>query len=459
MTRRQVVEPAFGGRVGVGRRDITPPVGIYARNWGAAVHDTAEGVHRPLLATALAFSQGDEPPLVLLGLDLGWWRSAADESGFVGAVTEAAGLSPDRLIVAMSHTHSGPSLSLEDRDQPGGALIAGYVERLREAAAAACTEAIASRAPAVVTSATGRCELACDRDFFDGSRYVCGFDPEGRPDTTLLVGRVTDAGRAVMGTVLNYACHPTTLGALNRQLSPDFVGSARDVMEGATGGAPCLFLQGASGELGPRESYSGDVAVADRNGRTLGWAGLATLSNLLPPATALAYRGPLESGATLGIWQREAVQPSNVLRASSLPVELPLKDRATIDRIAASWRTLDDRVRGERERRRALLLASLPGETATVAVRVWRIGDALLVAQPDEAYSVFQREVRAAGEGRPILVLNLAGGPSHGYLPPAGAYDHEADLYQVWQTPFGRGALEILTEAAARAVRSAAAEP
>lgn len=458
MTQRQVAEPAFGGRIGVGRRDITPPVGIYARNWGAAAHDAAEGIHRPLLATALALSQGDEEPLVLLALDLGWWRSPADEQAFVGPVTEAIGLPSDRLIVAMSHTHSGPSLSLDDADKPGGTLIAGYLDRLREAGAAACREAIASRAPAVITWGAGRCGLACDRDFFDGSRYVCGFNPDGDPDTTLLVGRVTDAAGRVMGTILNYACHPTTLGALNRQLSPDFVGAAREVVEEATGGAPCLFLQGASGELGARESYSGDVAVADRNGRTLGWSALAALSDLLPPATALAYRGPLESGATLAIWQREATPPSNVLRASSLAVELPLKDRATIDRITASWRTLDERVRLERERRRAFLVASLPGDTVEITVRIWRIGDALLVAQPDEAYSVFQRRLRAALEGRPVLVLGLAGGPSRGYLPPAAAYDHQEDLYQVWQTPFGRGALEVLTEAAARAVR-AAAEP
>jgi hypothetical protein len=40
-------------RAGIARCDITPPVGIYHRMWGAAVHDRATGVHRPLLATVL----------------------------------------------------------------------------------------------------------------------------------------------------------------------------------------------------------------------------------------------------------------------------------------------------------------------------------------------------------------------------------------------------------------------
>jgi hypothetical protein len=44
--------PTTHCRFGVARRDVTPPVGIYSRSWGAATHDVAEGVHRPLTATA-----------------------------------------------------------------------------------------------------------------------------------------------------------------------------------------------------------------------------------------------------------------------------------------------------------------------------------------------------------------------------------------------------------------------
>ena len=43
-------------RGAIARRDITPPVGIYHRMWGAATHERATGIHRPLLATALAMA-------------------------------------------------------------------------------------------------------------------------------------------------------------------------------------------------------------------------------------------------------------------------------------------------------------------------------------------------------------------------------------------------------------------
>ena len=38
---------------GAARCNITPPVGIYHRMWGAATHDRSTGIHRPLTATVL----------------------------------------------------------------------------------------------------------------------------------------------------------------------------------------------------------------------------------------------------------------------------------------------------------------------------------------------------------------------------------------------------------------------
>ena len=101
--------PGFEGRIGVARCDITPPVGIYSRMWGSAEHDVAEGVHRALTATVLTFapSNGGDP-LVLVQLDLGWWRRADDEEFVRAAVLEELALDKTRLAIALSHSHAGP---------------------------------------------------------------------------------------------------------------------------------------------------------------------------------------------------------------------------------------------------------------------------------------------------------------------------------------------------------------
>jgi hypothetical protein len=61
MAKSRVTDSYFCGQIGIAREDITPPVGIYAKNWGAATHDVAEGIHRPLTATVLTL-QADERP-------------------------------------------------------------------------------------------------------------------------------------------------------------------------------------------------------------------------------------------------------------------------------------------------------------------------------------------------------------------------------------------------------------
>jgi len=71
----QVDTPQTRCQAGVSRGDITPPVGIYHRMWGAATHDRATGVHRTLRATVAVFAAADVHPSspetrqILLALD------------------------------------------------------------------------------------------------------------------------------------------------------------------------------------------------------------------------------------------------------------------------------------------------------------------------------------------------------------------------------------------------------
>jgi hypothetical protein len=103
--------PTFTGLVGLARTDITPPVGIFCRNWGAAMHDTAQGIHRPLSLTAFAIRESAAAaPLVLLDTDLGWWANLAYERAFRRRVVTALGLPEERLLSCVTHTHSAPPL-------------------------------------------------------------------------------------------------------------------------------------------------------------------------------------------------------------------------------------------------------------------------------------------------------------------------------------------------------------
>ncbi|MDR6867093.1 hypothetical protein J2Y69_001692 [Microbacterium resistens] len=444
--------PRTATRIGVARRDITPPVGIRAKNWGPADWERSEGAHRPFTLTALALIGGDGRPRILLAVDGTWWRRVADEQGVRGAILDGLGLglAPDQLMLSLSHTHAGAVLCAADEGLPGGELIPGYLDALAAAGIAAGREALDGARPGLIEWTAGRCELAADRELDLDGRPLVGFNPAGEADDTVTVGRFSIDG-AVVATLVNYACHPTTLAWECREVSPDYVGALRETVEAATG-APCLFVQGASGELAPREQYTGDVTVADRHGRSLGHAALAALAALPAPGDEVELVGVVESGAPLAIWAGRPAAADATAVGLMESVELPLRDLPTLDELAEEWRGIDPRSREERlGRARNLREGYIDGPTVTHPVWAWRLGDAVVLGHPGEAYSRLQRTLRARFPRTPIVVMNLTNGPGFVYLPTREAYARGA--YQAWQTPLAPGALELLEEHACTLVQ------
>jgi hypothetical protein len=446
---------SFSGRIGIARADITPPVGIYARNWGAAKHDVARAIHRPLTLTAmtLAPAAGGEK-LVFVEADLGWWKSLQTCRDFLSRLHQALSVEPPNMVFALTHTHSAPPLMDAEDFLSGSELHHTWMRQLFEATVRTVQQATDSHFEGTIDWHAGRCGLAANRDLPDPHRSrhrtVCGYNPDGEPDDALLVGRITDASGKVRATLVNYACHPTTLAWENAAISPDYVGAMRETIEHSTN-APALFLLGACGELAPRYQYVGDPEVADRHGRELGFAALATLNGMEPAGTQLAYVEVVESGAALAVWKHEPSEPSRQLRAIRTPVDVPLKNWPAAEELEAQRLACADRALEERLRRKLnIRLGVGNGSSFELPVHIWRIGDAVLVGSCCEAYSVLQRELRRRFPGTTILCMNLVNG-SIGYLPPAGFYD--ADVYAVWQTPFDRGSYERLLETMTREIR------
>jgi len=443
------------GLFGMAKCDVTPPEDIHFRNWGAATRDIAEGIHRPFAAVALTMRDGpDDDPLVLVGVDGGWWQSGDDEWFVRSAVIDHLGLDPARVMINLSHTHAGPSLVRENADRPGGEWIEPYLRTLRQGILDAVRDALASEAQGELRWAVGRSDLATNRSRPDPARnrYVTGYEPSGHADDTVLVGRVTDASERIVGTIVNYACHPTTLAWENVLLSPDYIGATRATLEDATGGAPSLFLLGACGELAPAHQYVGDVAVADRHGRRLGLAALAALEGMPAPGRQLAFDRIVESGAPLAVWLPHPAAPAPATTdAVQLTLELPIKDDyPPLDAIVAELEQATEGFQIERLNRKARLRRTL-GDRDTYAFEtwVWRVGDTIFVGWPGEAFSGIQESLRAAFPELTIVVMNVVNG-TIGYLPPDELYDE--DMYEVWQTPLARGCFEALEEACTRAI-------
>src|SRR6516162_5140020 len=97
-----VATPQTQCEAGFARADITPPVGIYHRMWGAALHDRATGVHRPLLATLLWLepSSGDVHQAQLLATLDHCILDGVEMARLRQAVSQRTALPSEQVLIA-----------------------------------------------------------------------------------------------------------------------------------------------------------------------------------------------------------------------------------------------------------------------------------------------------------------------------------------------------------------------
>jgi len=444
----------FRGRIGTARTVVTPPVGIYSRTWGSARHDVAEGVHRPAVASCLVFqSLAGDSELVFLTMD-----SCCADDGEVAAIRAAIlkqfGMKPEQLMLHPSHSHSLPVLTRRTADRAGGSLLTAYLDSLAPTCIGLVEQARKSLAEGVASWAYGRCGLAFNRDAVDpaSGRDICGLNLAEKADDTLLVGRITDSKGQIRATIVNYACHPVSLGGGNRLLSPDYIGAMREVVERDTGGAMCVFMHGASGDLTPRRSYEAQAEVADQNGRELGFAALSVLAGMFPPGQQLQYQGVEESGTPLGIWRlTPRPEVSTQLSGRFVTTQFPLLPFPSRQELEAQLAVATERYAIERLDRSLARRAQVgDGPNGDFHFTVWRLGEAFLVSTPAECYSQFQIDLRRQFPDTTVAVMNLSDGTTT-YLPKPESFSR--DVYQARIAFYQPDALARITVLASGAIQ------
>lgn len=468
--------PALGTlRCGVGRADMTPPAGIPHANWGAAKHEVAAGVDHPLVLTALYLDDGSpEGSALWVDFDLMAvmpeqdkpWRSAA---------AEASGVPPGRIFLSGTHTHSGPSVGLYSWVQAGRDLVAPYVAAVQQAVAKAAQHAKRTARDAHVGWGRGTCAININRrQVLPDGRVVVGGNPDGKVDREFRVLRFDDAKGEPIAAVLQYACHPTIMAHENDKITPDYPGIARALLEKELGGH-ALFLQGATGNVGPIEGFTGDLSVYRRAGTQLGAAALSVAAGIRTRPGELAFKEVVPSGADLGVfrWTEGEEKPLRVrvlrkeLRLpAAKPQEIaPLKAEA--DRLGAEFQQAVQRGDGP-----AIRAAGMRAKRALIQVRrAERIGDGSPLPVPVGALALgsecaifsaplelFAETGFALKDGSPFEAFFLAGYTDgyRGYLPTDDALS--VGGYEVETTPYGpgaaaafdRGALDVLKELKAK---------
>lgn len=239
---------------------------------GAVAHlhlGTAKAIVTPPLGSAMAGyshrTHGAESVLDDLEVRLFWFEASeraacivtADIIGFAEYLTsevrrrlsDELGIDPAAVLLAASHTHSGPH-TCENVAEFGGPPDPKYIEELIVAIVGAARRAKESVRP--VTMRIGRGALAgyaINRRRLEAGQASMRPNPTGVRDDEVTVLAFHDALRGeLVGVLFHFTCHPTILGTY--EISSEYPGAARRFIERKTG-AVAGFLPGCFGDVRP----------------------------------------------------------------------------------------------------------------------------------------------------------------------------------------------------------------
>ena len=240
---------------GVAKSDITPPVGTPLAGYGGRMAKPSTGVHDPTEARALIIDNGTEK-IAFVSVDhLGFDHGMIER--IRGIASEGTQIRTDRIYIMSSHTHSGGGSYMEMLPLLANALAGKFDPRTRGFYEQRTAEAIIAAnkvlKPARIAIGAGEARGI--------SRFRSNWPPEGPVDPEVGLIRVDSVATGKpMAVLMNFAAHPTILGADNMTFSADFVGYARNALERMLGGdTMAIFANGAQGTIAPR-AFQGDDA-------------------------------------------------------------------------------------------------------------------------------------------------------------------------------------------------------
>ncbi len=370
--------------------DITPEPGatLFGYGFRAAGYDC---IHAPLLARACVLHDGTTPA-ALVTLDhcvIPHDEAAALRAAIAGQIAT----DPGRVIVAATHTHSGP--------EPEAAYHAAIRERVVDAA----KRAAGLRVPVVARFREAPFGLAYNRRVTQGNatsatdapavRHCWGTEewpgriPTVTPDPTCSVLELAQTNGDRRYVLWNLGAHPVVLGKTSRALSPDYPGIANAAIEATLPGSRALFTLGAAGNAQPWISTEERTDHVDLVGRAAG-SFVSMLRHGAPALTA------------------DSAEDGLILRSAARDIAI--------------------------------------GDT-TLALTAWRLGNLRIIALPVELVAELGLALRQRLPG-PLFLITVANG-WHGYWCTTrqwaeGAY--EVDVARQFGLAAGSG--ETLVDAA-----------
>lgn len=411
--------------VGAAKVDVTPEGPIRLSGYLARTTESV-GVDHPIHAAALAIGSDEQKPVVVVTVDnVGISAKIADE--IAARVQRKAGVTRDRFVIGVSHSHTAPVLTdvipnifghdlVPDQQARVDAYTREFTDKLEQVALAA----LADRKPAELSWATGEVGFAANRR-----------TPGGPTDHSLSVIKATAPDGKIRAILANYACHNTTIDPAINKVDGDWAGAAQKAIEEANPGCVALTILGCGADQNPNPRRSPELAQA--HGQELA----NEVARLLK-----------------GDWKPISEPPATALERCELPFDT-LPTRAELEELAAKGGPPGHNAEIQLARwdRDGKLEEALP-----YSVQAWRFGDDLLwIFLPGEVVVDYSLRLKKEFDPARIIVSAYSNDvpayiPSERILEEGGYEGGGAMIYYAHPTRLKPGVEQIIIDAAHRAV-------
>ena len=222
-------------RAGLGKWELTPPMGVELAGYGYYLGRRAESVRDPLYARALLLEEKSERALIISCDLLGLSKAVCAD---VFAHAEALGIPRERVLIVSIHTHTGPAIKYHEGC---GFVNDAYVATVAPAICRAVDEAVKDLEE--VTGIDHLCEP------MEASQIYNRTIPGGPVDRFVRGFFFTRQTRPTIAAV-SAACHGVFRGRVTA-VSADFAGEICRRL--AESGMEAMYLNGLCGDIDPVE--------------------------------------------------------------------------------------------------------------------------------------------------------------------------------------------------------------
>ncbi len=438
-------------KAGFARGEITPPMGVSVD--GYYEPRTAKGILDPLLATAVAFDDGEKRAVVmsvdLIGLNMEFMSLLRP------AVAKAIDAEVDGVFIACTHTHLGPGVAGEG-DTIGNFQNPKYAEWLITRLADIAFLAINDLTP-VTKRLVARGEVK-DVAFIRRYRMKDGTvrtnpgwqNPDvdhalGTPDEESQLLIIKREDKPEIG-IVNFQVHPDVIGG--ELLSADYPKFVRDTYELNVPNSLCMYINGAQGDsnhtdirLDPTKDCGGGYDRARYMGKKIA---MSVISN---------YELAKEiSGEKISYAHKIITTKFNKGMPEEIPAALELAKRYRELGSEGALPELQDMARTEMIAKAIRIeeMQSMPDNKELIVCAI-AVGNMVFASLPGEPFTEVGRQIK---EGSPfaLTVPACCANGYEGYYPMQSAFSEGG--YEALSSNYVAGTAELLIDGSIEILKS-----